>query len=220
MKLYKLTNADAQTKYGMTWGAGVTNDVGVRGMVLEPKLCTLAVIHAYTDPLMAALLHPVHVRYGEMKLWEAEGDVVVREGDLKVGVRQLTTIKEIPLPKVSLKQRVKFAVLCALDVINDVDLRTELYKYLLNDCKQTKTIKKYLATNYRWSLANLACDVCAVIERYGAGRPGGHTRDKVVRQCAAIADAAFSENNNTQVLRNARLAVAKPAPKSKSKKGA
>ncbi len=115
MKLYKLTDENGQSRGSMKWGAGITNTAKYG----EPVLCTDTVLHAYTDPLLAVMLAPIHVDWKNPRMWEAEGDVVVREYDLKVGCKTLTTITEMPLPVVTTEQRVKFAILCALEVYDD-----------------------------------------------------------------------------------------------------
>jgi hypothetical protein len=60
------------------------------------------------DPIHAILLP-------DAILWEAEGDVVVSDGT-KVGCTRLTTLKQIPIPAITLEQRVTFAIKCALHV--------------------------------------------------------------------------------------------------------
>lgn len=100
MKLYKLTGTNNQTRRNTIWGPGVTN-YATPGVSIwtspSPQLCTDTVIHAYVHPLQMLACRKQH-GYGHatVKLWEAEGEVVVHD-DSKVGVQALTTIKEIPL---------------------------------------------------------------------------------------------------------------------------
>lgn len=114
MKLYKLTDSSYRTRRGMRWGDGVTNHAEPG----EPALCSPTVLHAYASPLLAVLLAPIHVSFDDMRLWEAEGEIAVSDGT-KVGCKTLTTVREIPLPTVTTEQRVKFAILCALEVYDD-----------------------------------------------------------------------------------------------------
>jgi hypothetical protein len=54
-------------------------------------------------------------------MWQAEGSgKVKRNRGLKIGVTCLTTVREMPVPVVTLEQRVKFAILCAKRVCHDV----------------------------------------------------------------------------------------------------
>src|SRR5271166_5303984 len=109
--LYKLTDQNGKTRAGKknetTWGDGVTHSAAKGKAVL----CTRTVIHAYISPEMAVLLNPVHANIDNPILWEAAGRIVVRDGDLIVGVKTLTTIRQIDLPKASATQRVAFAIL-------------------------------------------------------------------------------------------------------------
>ena len=115
MKLYKLTDQDGTTYKGSTlWGVNTTNKAKGKGK----KLCTEDVIHAYEDPYLAILVNPAHADIHNPKLWEAKGKVVVEDG-LKVGCKSLTTIKELPVPEITIEQKVKFAIYCSLEVYKE-----------------------------------------------------------------------------------------------------
>ena len=107
--VYKLTDDKNQTHGGTQWGKGVTHKAKGRG----EELCTEDVIHAYKHPLLAVLLNPIHADFDKVRLWEAEGEIVIDDG-LKLGCKALTILKRIRVPKVTTEQRVRFAILCAL----------------------------------------------------------------------------------------------------------
>jgi hypothetical protein len=109
--LYKLTNAYDQTHNKTQWGENVTHSGTGEG-----PLCGPGWIHAYTDPVLAALLNPIHADFAQPRLWEAEGEVTLNDNGIKVGCLSLTTVKRIPLPEITRTQRVRFAILCALEV--------------------------------------------------------------------------------------------------------
>lgn len=116
MKLYKLTDEKGQTYGGTQWGNGVTHTA--TGNV-SGGLCSDAYIHAYTDPLLAVLLNPIHANFTKPQLWEAEGEVTATDHGLKVGCRSLTTVKRLPLPRINKTQRTAFGILCAKAVCHD-----------------------------------------------------------------------------------------------------
>lgn len=113
MKLFKLTDGHGCTMGQTQWGEGVKHSVAVDLAAAEPELCSDTVIHAYRFLELGLLLNPVHANFrldGKgLRVWEAEGDVVVESWN-KVGCRELTTIKEIPVPEwywnISLRQHV------------------------------------------------------------------------------------------------------------------
>ena len=108
--LYKLADQSNQTENQTQWGEGVTHTT----TGIPAKLCSAGWLHAYEHPLLAVLLNPIHANFLAPRLWLAEGKgEVLREGQLKCGVKELTTIREIPLPVVTIEQRVRFAILCA-----------------------------------------------------------------------------------------------------------
>ena len=114
MKLYKLTTQKHTTHGNTKWGPGVTHKATGEGT----KLCSGGVLHAYTSPLLAVLLNPIHADVSDPVLWEAKGEVVASDG-LKVGCKELTTTVEIPLPEISVEQKVRFAIGCASLVYKD-----------------------------------------------------------------------------------------------------
>lgn len=111
MKLYKLTDGDGKTLNGTQWGPGVSHSGTGEG-----GLCGPGWIHAYEHPLIAVLMNPIHADFKNPRLWEAKGEVGLRDGQLKCGCKTLTTIREIPLPEITAEMRARFAILCAKDV--------------------------------------------------------------------------------------------------------
>lgn len=110
--LYKLTDQDGYTRRGYAnaclWGENVSHSGTGEG-----ELCGSGYVHAYTHPLLAVLLNPIHANLPAPRLWEAEGEIAKSDRGLKVGCVTLTTIREMPLPIISTEQRVRFAILCA-----------------------------------------------------------------------------------------------------------
>lgn len=118
MKLYKLTDAKDQTYGQCQWGKGVTHQTSGKG-----ALCGPGFTHWYTDPLLAVLLNPIHGQF-DLKtghLWEGEGHVAIDDHGLKVGCTKATTQQRVPLPRITLTQRVAFSILCALEVYCEPD---------------------------------------------------------------------------------------------------
>src|SRR5574343_327403 len=115
---YKLTDRDGYTRRGKSnetkWGPGVTHTANGTG-----GLCTDGVIHSYASPLLAVLMNPIHMDIESPRLWEAECDSLVEDDGMKGGSRSLTTIREIDVPEVTTEQRVRFAILCALEVYSE-----------------------------------------------------------------------------------------------------
>ncbi len=82
MKLYKLTDHNGKTRAGedneLQWGPNVTHAAKGEGI----ELCSPDLIHAYEHPLLGVIMNPCHADFPKttMRLWEAEGEVVAREG--------------------------------------------------------------------------------------------------------------------------------------------
>ena len=112
--LYKLTDSCGKTRNGTQWGPGISHSGTGEG-----GLCGPGWIHAYEHPLIAVLINPIHANFKNPRLWEAEGEIAIRDGQLKCGCKTLTTIREIPLPAITTEMRVRFAILCAKEVCAD-----------------------------------------------------------------------------------------------------
>jgi hypothetical protein len=115
--LYKLTNARSQTYGDCAWGPGIEHTASGEG-----DLCSSGWLHATTDPLLAVLFDPMQGKYlhkSGARLWEAEGEVGKTDRGLKVGCTRLRTVRELPVPKITTEQRVRFAILCAREVYHD-----------------------------------------------------------------------------------------------------
>ena len=118
MLLYKLTDQDGCTLNGTQWGENVTHHAADTS---GGPLCTASWIHAHENPLIGGFMNPIQGQFDDPILWEAEGQVGIREGQLKCGCRSLTTIRQIPLEQPSVDQAVAFGILSAMAVIDRAD---------------------------------------------------------------------------------------------------
>lgn len=129
MKLYKLTDQDGYTRRGKSgetqWSEGFTLETNGEG-----DLCGPGWVHAYTDPLLAVFLNPIHADIKFPLLWECEGEIGKSDRGLKVGCKKLTTIRKLPLPDVTTEQRVRFGILCALEVCEEPQFMTWAGRWL------------------------------------------------------------------------------------------
>lgn len=175
--LYKLTTQDDFTRKGCSnetrWGEGVTHTAPGHG-----ELCTEAYIHAYTSPLLAVFMNPVHGNFHNPKLWQCEGTVENWGNGTKVGCTSLTTEHTIPLPSVTTTQRVAFGILCALEVNNSDSFKKWAYRWLAgedrgaadaaanaNAAYAAACAAAYAATYAANAAANAACAAaCATLD--------------------------------------------------------
>ena len=125
MRLIKLTDADGQTRGRTQWAEGAIHQAKPG----DGPLCSEYWIHAYKTPLLAVLCNPLHANIGHPIGWEAEGDIGADDG-LKVGSKALTTLRRIDLPVVSIAQRVRWGILCALKVRQSAAFETWAARWL------------------------------------------------------------------------------------------
>lgn len=116
MRLYKLTTQDNMTQNNTLWGPGVTHAAKESG----GGLCSGSWIHAYSHPLVAIIMNPNHANIKNPKLWLASGNPGCHGGQLKLGCKTLTTVRELSLPKISTEHLIVFAIDLSLRVFDDI----------------------------------------------------------------------------------------------------
>ena len=115
MKCYKLTDNNGKTRKNTQWGENVSHTA----TGTDPDLCSDGWIHFYMDPRIAVVMNPAHANFKSPILWEVEYSGKVVHEPLKSGAKTLTTIRRIPLPEISLNQKIAFAIYCAKEVYED-----------------------------------------------------------------------------------------------------
>ena len=118
MQLYKLTDSEGYTKNNTHWSVGTTHSLEVK---LNPQLCSRDVLHAYTSPLLAALMYPAHIDFKNTLCFTVDGEIAVTDGT-KVGCLSLT-------------QRIAFGILCTLELLSGKDKKFTQWaeKWLSNE---------------------------------------------------------------------------------------
>lgn len=114
---YKLTKPDFTTYNGFKW---VLNEWKESDGIGE--LCTSGWLHCYSHSLLAILLNPIHASIENPKLFkcEVEGETLDDKG-IKEGWTRMRLVEEIEIPKISLRQRTAFGILCALEFYGRYD---------------------------------------------------------------------------------------------------
>ena len=114
--IYKLTDKSMQTHNGFQWTLNKTETADGKG-----DLCGPGFLHAYTDPLLAVLLNPIHANIDSPRLFRADGTIKKTDHGLKAGCMEMTLLEELPLPAINSVQRIAFGILCAKEVCKDAD---------------------------------------------------------------------------------------------------
>src|SRR3990172_2478560 len=116
---YKLTDQDGYTRRGeeneTLWEVGQTISARGDGIVL----CTDGVIHFYDSPEMAIVMNPIHADIPNPVLWEIEIDAVIAHDGTKGGCKSATALRTVAVPNITTNQRIRFAIMCALEFYHD-----------------------------------------------------------------------------------------------------
>jgi len=109
---YKLTDQEMRTYGGCQWTLDETKTASGDG-----ELCGPGWLHYYDHPLLAVLLNPIHANIRNPRLFEAEATGQIKDDmGLKGGCTRMVLTRELSVPAVTTEQRVRFAMLCAMEV--------------------------------------------------------------------------------------------------------
>ncbi len=108
MTYYKLTDSNSRTSGDTQWGEGVMHKAQGSGN----SLCSNGVIHVYDSPLKAVFMNPTQGQFdlATAKLWKCRVRQVVADDGTRVGVKECTTISEMPLPVLTREHRIEIAI--------------------------------------------------------------------------------------------------------------
>ena len=117
--IYKLTDMNMKTYRGYPWVLGKWNRTSGKG-----DLCGPGWLHAYTSPVLAELLNPIHANFREYRLFrgEASGPVISDSG-LKVGYTNMRITEELPRLHITTENRIRFGIACACRVCTSAEYR-------------------------------------------------------------------------------------------------
>ena len=108
MIVYKLLRPNWTTHNGHKWELNKTQTIDKPGNTL----CSDKVFHAYRSARLAVLLNPIHASYDPFIMVECDTPEIAADDWLKIGIKQITILKEIEKPELSQRQKVKFAIMC------------------------------------------------------------------------------------------------------------
>lgn len=85
------------------------------------SLCSDGWLHYYHDPILAIIMNQQHAKILNPRLFEcqAEGNHLDNYG-LKGGCTEMTLIREIQIPEVTVNHIIVFSILCAKQVYKDI----------------------------------------------------------------------------------------------------
>ena len=124
-RLYKLTNEQGFTRNRTPWQIGIRHEARGVGNVL----CTDGVLHAYSDPLVAILMNPLHANFLSPRMYLVLGDVAASDG-IKVGSKFQKCVARLDVPAPSVEVRVIFGILCGLSVFYNEPWRQWAFAWL------------------------------------------------------------------------------------------
>ena len=177
MIVYKLTDQNLQTHGGYQWEPGVARETDGRG-----NLCGPGWLHYYHDPLLSALLNPIHADIADPVLWEAEAEGLHRDDrGLKGGCTRLTLLRRIELPQITTEQRIRFGILCAKVICDNPAWNAWADRWLDGSDRSVETAWE------AWAAANATADAAADAAAAEAAAEAAALAARAVAQATAWA---------------------------------
>ncbi len=193
MKRYKLTTRELTTHNGFQWEIG--KEVKTDG---SGDLCSKVWLHCYTSPLLAVLLNPIHANISNPRIWSvfAGGDRKEDKG-LKEGFTRMKLVKEIELPKISINQKIAFAILCSIEVYKDESYNKWANNWLTGLDRTSKSAYAAYATDYATDYAadNAADNAADYAADYAADN-AAYAADNAAYAAYAADNAAYAADIN------------------------
>lgn len=190
MKLYKLTDEHERTFNNTRWGKNVTHQAVGNGR----SLCSDGFIHAYTNPILAIIMNPIHAKFNNPILWEAEGKVIIDDGT-KVGCKSLTTVRRIALPIVTIENKIRFAIKCASLVYDNKEWKNWADRWIKNIDRSYNIAVYAAAATYAANAANATYDAAADTATYAANAAATYAAADAAADTATYAANAAAAAN-------------------------
>jgi hypothetical protein len=183
--LYKLTDENLTTQNNTQWVLGEWKETNGA----KQELCNSSWLHAYEDIYVAAFMYPVHVSYSNPRCFRAEGDGKFLSDGTKCGVTRLRLVEEISLPTITTEQRVKFAILCALEVYHEAPFVTWANNWLSGK-DRSENAARVAARAAAWAAAWAAYNAANAADANAAWAASNAACTAACTACAAARAAA------------------------------
>ena len=196
MIAYKLTDQQCYTRRGepgeTLWESGVRHEITEAGT----RLCSNQVLHFYPSAAMAAFANSIGAQIVNPRCFQVEVEDVVNRDGIKGGCKVMTRGQEIPLPVLTLDQRIEIGIRCALTVYKDPGFQSWANAWLSGE---DRTAKAAAAPSYTAYAANAAAGAAkaALVAAYVANTAHAADAPAYAAYAADAAANAAGANGNT-----------------------
>ena len=114
---YKLLSQKMTSRNNTKWEIGKAIEISKEFSGNE--LCSNQLLHCYASPEIAVVMNPIHANISEPRLFRIRCSKILADDGTKQGCKKQTLLKELPLPEISVEQRIKIAILCATEVYKE-----------------------------------------------------------------------------------------------------
>ena len=114
---YKLLSQKMTSRNNTKWEIGKAIEISKEFSGNE--LCSNQLLHCYASPEIAVFMNPAHANISEPRLFRIRCSKILADDGTKQGCKKQTLLKELPLPEISVEQRIKIAILCATEVYKE-----------------------------------------------------------------------------------------------------
>ena len=114
---YKLLSQEMTSRNNTKWEIGKAIEISKEFSGNE--LCSNQLLHCYASPEIAVFMNPAHANISEPRLFRIRCSKILADDGTKQGCKKQTLLKELPLPEISVEQRIKIAILCATEVYKE-----------------------------------------------------------------------------------------------------
>ena len=108
---YKITDQMMRTYQDFQWKVGKWERIPDEDRGYD--LCTESWFHCYNHPFLAVILNPVHAEIVNPRLFKVNvAGRKTSDNGLKFGFSMMRLVEELPLPEITITQKIAFGILC------------------------------------------------------------------------------------------------------------
>ena len=124
---YKLLSQDMKSYDNTEWKL---NEIKEKSDKSKIKMCSSDVFHCYAHPILAILFNPIHADIENPRLFKIKIDGICNEDATKQASHSQMLYRELPIPEITLNQKIAFGIYCALTTCKEEGFIAWAYNWM------------------------------------------------------------------------------------------
>ena len=199
---YKLLSQDMKSYDNTKWKL---NEIKEKSDKSKIGMCSSDVFHCYAHPILAILFNPIHADIENPRLFKIKIDGICNEDATKQASHSQMLYRELPIPEITLNQKIAFGIYCALTTCKKEGFITWANNWISgvdrsnNAANAASDYAAYSAAAYSADAAYSAAAYSAAYAANAAAYAAYSAAHEAAAHEAAVAAAYAAEFNNKKL---------------------